>query len=135
MSRLKLLALSLLTGFVVSAGGLSVVSAESAIFDQACNSGEASSSSVCQDRETSQDPGDNTIYGPDGIITKIANIIAIIAGIAATIIIVIAGIQFMVSTGDPGKVSSARNAILYAVIGLVVIVLARTLVVFVVGKL
>ena len=90
---------------------------------------------VCTDNNQAQTQKDNSIYGPNGIITKIANIIAIIVGVAAVIIIVIAGIQYMLSTGDPGKVSRAKDAIIYAVVGLVVVVLARTLVAFVIGKL
>ena len=88
-------------------------------------------SAICPD----VNPTTNPIYGPKGIITKVANIIAIIVGIAAVIIIIIAGIQYMTSTGDPTKVNNAKNAILFAVIGLVVAVLARTLVVFFVSKL
>ncbi len=90
---------------------------------------------VCTDKDQAQTETNNSIYGPNGIITKIANIVAIIVGVAAVIVIVIAGIQYMLSTGDPSKVSRAKDAIIYAVIGLVVVVLARTLVVFIIGKL
>ena len=90
---------------------------------------------VCTDKDQVQTDKNNTIYGPNGIITKIANILALIVGIAAVIVIVIAGIQYMLSTGDPAKVSRAKDAIIYAVIGLLVVVIARTLVVFVIGKL
>ena len=86
---------------------------------------------ACQDTQSPK----NTLYGPDGLITKIANIIAIIVGIAAVIVIIIAGIQYMVSTGDPTKVNNAKNAIIYAVIGIAVAVFARTLVVFFIGRL
>ena len=96
---------------------------------------EAPGASVCQDKDKTQTQADNSIYGPNGIITKIANIVAIIVGVAAVIVIMISGIQYMLSTGDPGKVSRAKDAIIYAVIGLVIAVLARTLVVFIVGKL
>lgn len=90
-----------------------------------------SGAAACQDTSTNK----NTIYGPDGIITKIANIIALIVGVAAVIVIIIAGIQYMLSTGDATKVNNAKNAILYAVVGLVVAVFARTIVVFFVSRL
>ena len=95
---------------------------------------------ACQDRGdaavcSENNPNKNPLYGPDGIITKVANIIALIVGIAAVIIIIVAGIQYMLSTGDSTKVNNAKNAILYAVVGLVVAVFARTIVVYFVGKL
>jgi hypothetical protein len=90
-----------------------------------------SSATACSENN----PSRNTIYGPNGIITKVANILAIIVGIAAVIVIIVAGIQYMVSTGDPTKVNNAKNAIIYAIVGLVVAVLARTLVIFIIGKL
>ncbi|MEO8785079.1 MAG: hypothetical protein ABI221_02040 [Candidatus Saccharimonadales bacterium] len=39
------------------------------------------------------------------------------------------------SSGDPAKVSQAKNTILYAVVGLIVIVMARTIIVFVINRL
>jgi hypothetical protein len=102
-----------------------------ASFDLLPTCQDNSSATVCQENK----PKTNPIYGPNGIITKVANIIAIIIGIAAVIVIIIAGIQYMVSTGDPTKVNNAKNAILYAIVGLIVAVLARALVVFTVSRL
>lgn len=136
MSRLRIFIATLFAGCLLTAGGLVFGGlAQAAILDKACESGETSQSTVCQDKDSSQDTSDNSIYGPNGIITKIANIIAIIAGIAAVIVIIVAGIQYMLSTGDPTKVNNAKNAILYALVGLVVIIVARALVVLVIGKL
>jgi uncharacterized membrane protein YesL len=131
--RLRLLLASfVLVGAVV----LPVGSATAASFDffkGPCTGN--SDATVCQDKDQSQTAQNNSIYGPNGIITKIANILAIIVGVTAVIVIMVAGIQYMLSTGDPTKVNNAKNAIIYAAIGLVVAVLARTLVVFVIGKL
>lgn len=136
MGRLRILIATLVAGCVLSAGGLlSLGTAHAAIFDKACDSGTASDSTVCQDGQTSQSTSDNSIYGPNGIITKVANIVAIIAGVAAVIIIIIAGMQYMLSTGDPTKVNNAKNAILYAVVGLLVVIVARALVLLVIGRL
>lgn len=55
--------------------------------------------------------------------TQIASIIAYISALGAAIsvlIIVIAGIQFILAAGEPSKVAKARSAILYAVVGLIV---------------
>lgn len=48
----------------------------------------------------------------------------IFAGIAALIFIIISGIKFLTSGGDPKQVEGARNTMTYAIIGLVVILLS-----------
>ena len=78
--------------------------------------------------------GKDNISGPNGVILKAAELISIIAGIAAVIVIMIAGIMFITASGDSGKISTARKTIVYAVVGLVVIVLARTIIIFVIGN-
>jgi hypothetical protein len=79
--------------------------------------------------------GTNPFIKPNGIISKIADIIAFLTGLAAVIFIIVGGFQYIQSSGDSGKVNSAKNTILYAVIGLVVVVVARSVVGFIVGKL
>lgn len=69
--------------------------------------------------------GTNPITGNNGLIIKIANIITVIAGLAAVIIIVLSGLRFVTANGDAGKVSGARTAIIYALVGLVIIASAR----------
>ena len=86
-------------------------------------------SPICNDLRSEQNP----TTGTDSIFVTIANILAIIAGIIAVIIIIIAGITMMTSGGDSGKVKSSRDTIIYAAIGIVVIVLARTLVLYVIN--
>ena len=84
---------------------------------------------VCADRT-----GDNPITGSGGIIFKAINLIAFLTGAASIIIIVIGGIKYVLSAGDPGKVSSAKDTILYAVIGLVVSISARGIILFIVNR-
>lgn len=65
---------------------------------------------------------------------KLASLIIYAGAVAAVIsvlVIVIAGIQFILSSGEPGKVAKARNAILYAVVGLVVSLSATAIASFV----
>jgi lysylphosphatidylglycerol synthetase-like protein (DUF2156 family) len=59
--------------------------------------------------------------------------VAVFAAIAV-IVIIYAGIQYMLSQGDPAKTTTARNTILYAAIGLAITALAFTIVSFVTGK-
>ncbi|MBQ3464623.1 hypothetical protein IJH15_00135 [Candidatus Saccharibacteria bacterium] len=65
------------------------------------------------------------------IINIIEAIIAVL-GVVAVIFIIIGGIQYMTSTGDPGKVKKAKDTILYALIGLAVCVLSFAIVNFVI---
>lgn len=70
-----------------------------------------------------------------GIITGAVNIISLVVGIVAVIMIIVGGFKYITSSGDSGKVGSAKNTILYAIIGLVVVALAQVIVKFVLNKL
>ncbi|MGZ6005342.1 MAG: hypothetical protein ACXWLH_04295 [Candidatus Saccharimonadales bacterium] len=76
----------------------------------------------------------NPLLGPNGFLSKITNIIAYIAGAAAVIVILVSGVRFITSGGDSGKVATARNGIIYALIGIVVIVSARIIIIYVVTQ-
>lgn len=61
-------------------------------------------------------------------ILLIVNIVLALLGVAAAIFLVIAGIRYMTSQGEEGEVKKAKNAIIYTVIGLVVIGLSAIIV-------
>lgn len=65
-----------------------------------------------------------SIAEPGTVIGNIVSTIVGILGLVAVIFILIGGVQYMTSTGDPGKTKKAKDTILYACIGLVVCVLA-----------
>lgn len=88
---------------------------------------------ACQQRN--QTPDNNSLYGANGVITKITRLIALVVGIAAVIVIIIGGLSYVLSSGDSNRVNSAKNMILYAIIGLIVAVVAQALVVYVLTKL
>lgn len=66
-----------------------------------------------------------------GLITKIINIFSVIVGVIAVIMIIIGGLKYITSGGDSGNVSSAKNTIIYALVGLVIVALAQFIVRFV----
>ena len=70
-----------------------------------------------------------------GDVSTVLSIAFALAASVALIILIIAGIQFMTSRGDPQKVATARNTIIYAVIGLVVAASAFAIVTFVLGSI
>lgn len=70
-----------------------------------------------------------------GTIEGVINVLLFIIGAAAVIMIIIGGIRYVVSGGDQGAVTGAKNTILYAVVGLVIAIMAYAIVNFVVTKL
>ncbi|MBR0488399.1 hypothetical protein IJJ39_01845 [Candidatus Saccharibacteria bacterium] len=65
-------------------------------------------------------------------ITNIINGIIAVLGVVAVVVIVIGGVLYMTSAGDPGKVKRAKDTILYAAIGLIICVLSFAIVNFVI---
>jgi hypothetical protein len=59
------------------------------------------------------------------------NLFSIVVGIIAVVMILIGGVKYITSQGDAGNVTGAKNTILYAVVGLIVVALAQTIVYFV----
>jgi len=70
----------------------------------------------------------------DALFINGLNIAYFVAGIVAVIVIVISGFTFVTSGGNAEAVGKAKNAILYSVIGLVVIATAFVITQFVVGR-
>lgn len=58
-----------------------------------------------------------------------------IAGIVAVIFVIIGGIKYSLSSGDPGEISKAKNTILYSIVGLVVVMSAFMIIRFVTGSI
>jgi hypothetical protein len=61
------------------------------------------------------------------LVTTLTNWGEGIAGSLAVLFIILAGVNFIWNGGDPSKVEKAKNMILYAAIGLVIVVLAETI--------
>lgn len=101
------------------------------IISEACTF--APDSETC--KSDSANAVENPLTGTSGTLYKVSQVIAIIAGIAAVIVIIISGIRYIISGGDSQKVSSAKSTLIGAVVGLVVIVLAQTIITFVVKRL
>ena len=74
--------------------------------------------------------GNNTTNAM-GTFQIIVNVIIGLVGLIAVVMIIIGGISFTTSQGDAGKVTKAKNTVLYGIIGLVVAILAFAIVNFV----
>ncbi len=66
----------------------------------------------------------DTILGTGGVFQTIANILLLIIGAVAVIMLIIGGFRYVVSAGDSSAIEGAKNTILYAIIGIVVAFLA-----------
>lgn len=95
---------------------LSVGTCLSTSNDSACGSGAEATTTV------------------DKIIKLVINIFSMVVGVVAVIMIIVGGLKYITSSGDSGNVTGAKNTILYAIIGLVVVALAQIIVRFVLNK-
>jgi hypothetical protein len=75
--------------------------------------------------------GNNSGANLTNLIRSIINIISIIVGAVAVIMIIIGGFRYVTSGGNDTAVASAKNTILYAIIGLIIVALAQLIVRFV----
>lgn len=98
-------------------------------------SAERSASEVCNEATEAQSPASNPITGTESVILRVADLLSFIAGVIAVIMIIISGITMITSAGDPGKVKKSRDTIIYSVIGILVVILSRSIVIFIVGNL
>ena len=62
------------------------------------------------------------------------NVLSWVVGITAVIVVIFGGFRYVTSGGDSTKVGSAKNTILYAVIGLIVVAMAQVIVRFTLNK-
>jgi Type IV secretion system pilin len=122
-----LLILGLVAAMPASAGAVDVF--------QPCgnvNGVNGSNTVVCQDVKNNSGKNKNPIIDT---LKAVLNILALLIGIAAVVTIIIGGIKFILSSGDPSGIKSARETIIYALVGVVVAVFARAVVAFVLNKL
>lgn len=75
------------------------------------------------------------LFGPGSIWTNIINTLIFVIGAVAVIMIVIGGFRYVISGGDSGQINSAKNTILYAVVGLVVALMSYGIVNFILAGL
>lgn len=80
------------------------------------------------------DQGDD-LFSENGIFRTITNILLFLVGAISVIMLIIGGIRYVVSNGDQNAVTSAKNTILYAIIGIIVAFLAYAAVNFVTTQL
>ena len=95
-----------------------------------------SAKAACEAIGTGADCDIDLAKGSDvnDIIKVVINIFSTVVGVVAVIMIILAGFKYITSSGDSGKITSAKNTLIYALIGLVIVALAQTIVKFTLSK-
>ncbi len=75
------------------------------------------------------------LIGADGVFTQLTNVALYIVGAISVIMLIWGGLRYILSGGDNKKITDAKNTILYAIIGLVIAILAFAIVNFVLNAI
>ena len=132
------LAVALAIGLMLLAG-LQLATAQPA--HAQAESQDVITSGLCQGTNLNLQPGEECKQNEDAdkkiqkTLKTILNILAIAAGVAAVIMFIYAGFRYIVSGGEESGVKSAKNTLIYAVVGVVVVMLSQTIVIFVLNSL
>ena len=76
-----------------------------------------------------------TASDPQTLVKQFVNIFLFAVGALSVIMLIWGGIRYTTSAGDSNKVTAAKNTVLYAIVGLVVAILAYAIVNMVIGKI
>lgn len=136
--QLTLASLTILIGitFAPMAGAINV-------FDGACDSGSTTPAggTPATNTQPAGGGGSSSLCGAakqdeaPAIIKNVINLALVILGMVAVIMIIIGGIRYTTSNGDSSATKGAKDTILYAVVGLVVAIMAYAIVNFVLAAL
>jgi ABC-type Fe3+ transport system permease subunit len=70
----------------------------------------------------------------EDLVVQVINILSLVGGALAVIMLIYGGLRYVISAGSPEATKSARNTIIYALVGLVIIAAAQVVVQFVLVK-
>ncbi|MGO3702330.1 MAG: pilin [Candidatus Saccharimonadales bacterium] len=75
-----------------------------------------------------------SLEGDEGIFKQVTNVLLFLIGAVSVIMLIYGGIRYTISGGDQGSVTAAKNTILYAIIGIIVALIAYAVVNFVIAQ-
>ncbi len=79
--------------------------------------------------------GNSQLFGGTGsIFQTVANTLIFIVGAVSVVMLIIGGLRYVLSSGEASAVKGAKDTILYAIVGIVVAILAFAAVSFVTGR-
>lgn len=74
------------------------------------------------------------LFGQSGMFEKITNVLLYLIGAISVIMIIIGGLRYILSGGNSANITAAKNTILYAIVGVIVAILAYAAINFVIGS-
>lgn len=74
------------------------------------------------------------LFGSAGIFTTVSNVMLFVVGAISVIMVVIGGLRYVISGGNSGNVTAAKNTILYAIVGLIISIMAYAIINFVISS-
>ena len=74
-----------------------------------------------------------SLFGIGGTFQTVTNVLLFIIGAIAVIMIIIGGLRYVISGGNSEQVNAAKNTILYAIVGIVIAILAYAIIQFVIN--
>lgn len=81
----------------------------------------------------SADNQTDPIFGDGSVFQTVTNVLLFLVGAISVIMLIVGGIRYILSSGDQQRVTDAKNTIMYAIIGIIVAVLAWAIVNFILG--
>ena len=70
----------------------------------------------------------------ESTVKTLVSIFSWVVGVISIVMVIVGGFQYVTSGGDSGKVTTAKNTIMYALIGIVIVALAQLMVNYVLAK-
>jgi len=98
--------------------------------DVTCGTNFSTATNCSAATATSNDNGQSV----DKILTLVVNVFSVLVGFIAVVMIIVGGVKYITSGGDSGNISGAKNTIIFALVGLVIVALAQVIVHFVLQK-
>ena len=137
--KLKGLVSSIIMASILIFSGLVLVPSSN-VYAQAADEDEVECVEGTYDMETGikcakGDDQVTTLFGVNGIFTTITNVILYILGAVSVIMLIYGGIIYTIYGGDSAQVTAAKNTIMYAIVGVVVAILAYAIINFVITSL
>lgn len=115
-------------GFLASVGYVTVTSLQGVAFAAVP---EALENGTSQARPSG---AQEQLFQDGGVFQRIADFLIFLVGALSVIFLIIGGLRYVVSSGNSSQVESAKNTILYAIIGLIVAIAAFAIVRFVISQ-
>lgn len=118
---------------MVFGGGVAIAAGANDDIKAICS--QNPTSELCVGYTAGSNTVDNNANPVIKVIKAVINILLYAAGVLSVIYVMFGGFKYITSSGDPQKAASGRQTLLYALVGLVVVIIAVPLVSFAFSKL